>query len=213
MATQSASDIDALYRQLFGRQADPQGLAFWLGKDYVQPAQLRSEMIAGAAPQDFAAYTASTAAQSDPIAQHYQTLFGRSPDQEGYQYWRGKSEQLGTGNPLREAMAATAAPTDATYFNNRNVSGADWEAYQQRAAQQDRGINNMPGVFTDYAALAGKSPAETQAMLYHTPESLKATQGAWASLYGGLGSLGALGGASATPQQSQPTNRGTASRS
>jgi hypothetical protein len=170
-------DIPALYQELFGRPSDQDGQAFWDGKNYDDPIKLRRDMAAGAAPADFNAFLAGNAAQSDPVTKYYRELFGRDPDQEGYQYWTGKIDQFGTGNPLREAIIATAAPTDAAYYGNRNTSEADWAAYRQRAAQQDQGINNMPFVVSDYGAYAGKTPEEAMALLYRQP-------------FGGLGGLG-----------------------
>lgn len=144
---------------------------------------------------------------ADPIAQYYRELFGRDPDAEGLQYWTGRAPELGTGNPMREAMISGAAPVDANYFGNRNTSEADWAAYRQRAAQQDQGINNMPGVFSDYGALAGQSPEQVQSILHHDADGLQASLEKWKALYGNIGSLGSLGGAGVQAAPTNPASR------
>ena len=114
----------------------------------------------------------------------YRELFGREADQSGLTFWQSQAPTLGTGNPLREAMIEAAAPVDATYYDNRNISEADWGAYTDRAAQQMAGINSMPGVLSDYGSFAGATPQQSQSMMYHDKDSLQAIIDQFKALYG-----------------------------
>lgn len=135
----------------------------------------------------------------------YRELFGRAPDQQGFNYWQTQAPSLidqGGTNKLREAMIGGASPTDADYYGNRNVSEADWAAYSQRAGDQMTGLNNMPGVFSDYGALAGATPEAAQSMMYHDKDSLQNIMKDFMSLYG-VGNIEALGGVDGSAQANQ----------
>lgn len=117
----------------------------------------------------------------------YRELFGRAPDQQGYDYWRTQAPSLmaqGGTHKMREAMIGGAAQPDAQYYANRNTSEADWNAYTNRAQQQLAGLNNMPGVFSDYASLASATPEQANALMYHDQNSLKSILENFGALYG-----------------------------
>jgi hypothetical protein len=69
--------IEGIYNDLLHRQADSNGLQFWLAK-----------LNAGVSPVIIAeAFTSSTERLSDAITNSYQTLLGRIPDASGLAHW------------------------------------------------------------------------------------------------------------------------------
>jgi len=142
----------------------------------------------------------------------YRSLFGRTPDTEGLQHWQAQAPGIVEANGivgLREQMAQAAAPNDQQQYQRTQTAGLapqtdmDWTSYMATAGLQDRGINSMPGVFSDYGSLAGASPAQNQAALYRSPSDIDAILKTLADRYGnGAGGLGGLGGMAETKPKS-----------
>lgn len=142
----------------------------------------------------------------------YRSLFGRAPDEEGLQHWQAQAPGIVQNEGmvgLREQMAQAAAPNDQQQYQRTQTAGLapqtdmDWTSYMASAGLQDRGINNMPGVYSDYGALAGAPAAQNQAALYRTPTDIDAILKTLAERYGnGVGGLGGLGGMAETKPKS-----------
>lgn len=184
-------DIDLAYQELFGRTPDAPGRQFW--SNYASTLPERDANLLTRAGM-------ATAAQRDPnspdgsyswqeaydIDGLYEDLFGRQADPTGYQFWTENAAPIyaaGGQQGIREAMLEAATPADqAAYTRSRNAGmnlygpeqHLEWSAYMDRADQGSRGINAMPGTFSDYGSLAGGTPEENQAALYRTPDEITA---------------------------------------
>lgn len=120
------ADIDAIYRELFGRSADADGKAYWTekAKGYSE-AELRAQIMGTATAADKAA--AQTKSQIDNI---YQDSFGRSADAGGLAYWREKAPGY-TEEELRKQIVNTAAGSDRDRYLEKkaldpSMTDADW---------------------------------------------------------------------------------------
>lgn len=134
--------------------------------------------------------------QPSDINALYRQLFGRDAEPAGQDFWQKQTAYAPSSN-MRQAMLDSAQGTDATYAGNHGTSERDWAAYRKRAEQQTAGLNNMPGVFSDYGALAGATPEQAQGMMYHDKDSLQRQLDAFKSLFG-VSSIDQLAGQTGT---------------
>lgn len=150
----------------------------------------------------------------------YQDVLGREPDNGGRAWWVNDPQVQGWlesgGVPkLRSAfISGIQGDADAKfnniksnlvpYANNLTQDTAnEWNAYMNRAAAEQQGMNKMPGVFNGYLGLYNaQTPEAANALVYNTADQQKATLEA-ASKYwqtaGGFGGLGASGSKTTTP--------------
>ena len=141
----------------------------------------------------------------------YDTYTARAPDAGGYQWWQDNAQRYldqGGTQALTNAFAGAALsnPGDAGYAQVRAMApgannltrdeASQWADYMAKASAEQQGMNNMPHVFSNYAALANATPEQANAMIYNTPEQqadlIKATNDYW-GLTGGFGGLGGSG--------------------
>ena len=134
--------------------------------------------------------------QSSDINALYRQLFGRDAEQAGLDFWQNQTTYA-PGSNMRQAMLDSAQGTDATYAGNHGTSEREWADYRTRAEQQTAGLNNMPGVFSDYGALATATPEQAQGMMYHDRDSLQRQIEAFKGLFG-VSSIDQLAGQTGT---------------
>lgn len=150
------------------------------------------------------------------VRQLYDDYAGRNGEQDGVNWWKGQAPAiLAEGgeaklrdefqnviraedgrDPMRTAGAAFLRAKETVPYANqlRMPQQQAWSAYMDDAASQQRGMNNMPGVFSDYASLDGATPEQVNEIMYASPEQQKTrvadVNALWA-LVGGLGGSGA----------------------
>ena len=133
--------ITSLYISYYNRAPDPLGLEFWTGQlDEGQSLEDIATTFAGAAEtrEQFPNITDPdlSAADADAfVTSIYNNLFGRTPDQDGLDFW---SDQLTSGStPVGQILLefisgarndADAGTTDETTVRNKIDVGADWAA-------------------------------------------------------------------------------------
>ena len=152
----------------------------------------------------------------------YQDVLGREPDNAGRAWWVNDPQVQGwleTGGvpKLRSAfISGIQGDADAKfhniksnlvpYANNLTQDTAnEWNAYMNEAAAQQRGMNNMPGVFSDYGALAYASPETVNGIMYNTADQQKAAVDAASKYWQTAGGFGGLGASGATGSQTPAT--------
>lgn len=150
-------EISRLYVSFFNRAADPEGLEYWVGRYNEAIAQGRDpkaflEDIADSfaqSPEAKAIYETTanpTDAQIEAyIAEAYQNMFGRTPDDEGLAYWAGRwKAEMADGKPgvrvlfeIENAARGSSNAQDVAALQNKAevaakfttdfiASGAEW---------------------------------------------------------------------------------------
>lgn len=115
---------------------DAEGLNYWtnqLATGNISPAQFESTFLVAAAGVDPAtapdlAAAIATAQGLAPLSQQnyqtlytteqYRNLFGRNPEQEGYQYWMSRLQSDMTTDQLRDALILAAQGIDPNLYAN-----------------------------------------------------------------------------------------------
>jgi hypothetical protein len=144
--TQSASNPDWLnsaYQTYLGRAPDQEGFQYWL------------DQLNNGADQSAVAQSMRDSPEA-LITGLYQSYLGRKPDAEGYAHYASMLPQPnGYDTARNEIMNSVEA---------RNYGLGD--GYRDQARAATAGINQMPGVFSDYASMVPgyrnvpKSPLE-----------------------------------------------------
>lgn len=160
----------------------------------------------------------------------YHEILGRPPEDAGLEWWKAnapamlaqggeaKVRDAFTGAIYADARKSPAHEQEANFLKVKQAipyathltqpQQRDWSAYMTQAAQEQRGMNNMPGVFNQYAELGGATPEQAKALMYATPEQQQKrvadTNALW-SLVGGLGATPAAGTTAATSATTKKT--------
>jgi hypothetical protein len=142
--TPNQNYIQEIYRDLFGRLAEPQGRDYWVAEltQGVPRQQVAYQMVKVASFEEF---------QQDTVAALYQQYLGRAPDAGGRTYWtaylydggtiEGMSQDLvsspeywqarGRGKVdgflialFRDALGRQIEPAAVTYFAGKMANGA-----------------------------------------------------------------------------------------
>lgn len=141
--TSNADWLNQAYPTYLGRAPDAQGQAYWL-------AQLNG----GVAPSAVA-----ESMRNSPealISGLYKSFLGRAPDAEGYAHYAGMIQQPGGYDTARNEIMGSQEARDYRLG----------DGYRDQARAATAGINQMPGIFSDYAGLTTgyrnvpKSPLE-----------------------------------------------------
>ena len=111
--SQFADLVAELYQQQLGREADPEGAAFWAGAlaSGTTPEQVAREMAQSLEGQNLL---------TQAITSAYRSELGRNPEQEGYQFWQ--SSALDQGLSAREIQDAVRAAAVAEQ-QQRGITG------------------------------------------------------------------------------------------
>lgn len=146
------------------------------------------------------------------VRQLFDDYAGRNGEQEGVNWWKQQAPALlaeggeaklrdefqnviraeDGRDPMRTAGAEFLRVKETVPYANklRMPQQQDWSAYMADAAQQQRGISNMPGVFNQWTALGEGVPEQPNALINATPEQQRArideVNALW-QLVGGLG--------------------------
>jgi hypothetical protein len=130
--------IDNLYQELFGREADQAGLDFYDNSDFSLD-QIRENFLASPERQgmDARPFAQGTPATADEINALYLDVFGRAADKEGLQFYDSsdfstqqirdqllKSPEY-SGMQARQYATGTAATRDQINQAYRNILGRD----------------------------------------------------------------------------------------
>jgi hypothetical protein len=109
--------VDAVYRALLGRPADPSGLAYWTGR-----------LQSGLTRPGFTGSIARTSEWTQHVVTDlYGKAFGRAPDASGLQFW---SSLLQSGYPV-SSLAANLYGSAEYYGNAGGTNGAYVDALYQ----------------------------------------------------------------------------------
>lgn len=144
MATQFDTLINQIYQQQLGREADPEGAAY-----YAQ--QLASGRTADEVAAEINRSVEGQNFDTQALTSLYRQLFERNPEQEGYQYWMSETQ----GNPqiygdlLQQYLLSGASPEDAQAAAARgagytNVQSADLEADPYGGRYATTSIYDLP---------------------------------------------------------------------
>ncbi len=138
--------IQKAYIAFFNRPADKAGFDFWQGTDL--PDQALLDQFAQS-PEYLSDYAGKSNKQI--IEMVYKNLFGREPEQEGWDYWAKQMDDgwVTVGNAAYEILGG-AQGTDKTIINNKTAAaqsftsalnnGVNADAY---AKAGDNGVGNL----------------------------------------------------------------------
>ena len=113
VGTPNQNYIQEVYRDLFFRQAEPEGRDFWAAQltQGTPRDQVAHAIVQTAFPEEF---------QRDAVDALYQQYLGRTPDASGRQYWTDYLYQGGTIEGMSQALASSQE-----YFNARGGGASD----------------------------------------------------------------------------------------
>ena len=160
------------------------------------------------------------------VRQLFDDYAGRNGEQDGFNWWKQQAPALlaeggeaklrdefqnviraeDGRDPIRTAGAEFLRVKETVPYANqlRMPIQQDWSAYMADAAQQQQGINNIPGVFNQWSELGAASPEEADALMYATPEDQKTRVADVNALWALVGGLGGGGGAAAATPKGGP---------
>lgn len=157
--------VEGMYKDVLGRDADAAGLDFWsntdLGKNDLWRAFFNSQEAATPRVEDM-----------------YRTVLGRRPDDPGVAFWSGlgidQDALLKAFYNSPEAAKRYAPPREQEdvyrpnylYEGNNFYGRAPRAEWMQAGRSAVEGINRMPGVFSDYGAIANMPGAMIQKTFY-----------------------------------------------
>ncbi len=109
----SAADyvVEALYTDLLGRHADPDGLAWWSGLLQHGTSQLQVATALATSPEALRLF----------VSQDYEQILGRSPDPAGLAYW---SDRMADGSPTHDPAPDLAA--SAEFYDSAGGTPRAW---------------------------------------------------------------------------------------
>ena len=137
------SAVNSFYLAFFGRPADPEGLAFWAGHlaDNGGDYRFITEAFAGS---EEAQVRFGTDTPAERIAEIYQQLFNRAPEQAGLDYWTDVVEQGHASlADVAVAILGGAQGTDLGLAELRQQAASDFTAQVAEAGSD----------YTGYAAV------------------------------------------------------------
>ncbi|HWB10985.1 MAG TPA: Calx-beta domain-containing protein [Pirellulales bacterium] len=149
--------IQEMYRDLFHRQAELQGLNFWLGLLHGGESreQVAFQIVKVASFEEF---------QRDTVASLYQQYLGRAPDPAGLDYWAAYLYDGGTIEGMSQALVSSPE-----YFQTR---GGTVDGFLKAAFQDILGRQIDPAALTYFEGLMsqGASAADVGAAIFASDE-------------------------------------------
>jgi hypothetical protein len=128
--------VAQLYQQQLGREADPEGAAYW-----------SSVLASGASPEAVAAEMSRSLEGQNLLTQAitsaYRQELGRNPEQEGYQYWQSSALDQGlSAQQIQDAVRAAAVAEQAQRgitggFTQMELAALEADPYAGRYATTD----------------------------------------------------------------------------
>jgi hypothetical protein len=128
--------VAQLYQQQLGREADPEGAAYW-----------SSVLASGASPEAVAAEMSRSLEGQNLLTQAitsaYRQELGRNPEQEGYQYWQSSALDQGLSvQQIQDAVRAAAVAEQAQRgitggFTQMELAALEADPYAGRYATTD----------------------------------------------------------------------------
>ena len=128
--------VAQLYQQQLGREADPEGAAYWA-----------SQLAGGASQADVSKAIAQSLEGQNLLTQAitsaYRQDLGRNPEQEGYQYWQSAALDQGlTAQQIRDAVRAGAVKEQGERgitggFTQMDLAALEADPYGGRYATTD----------------------------------------------------------------------------
>jgi hypothetical protein len=125
--------VAQLYQQQLGREADPEGAAYW-----------SSVLASGASPEAVAAEMSRSLEGQNLLTQAitsaYRQELGRNPEQEGYQYWQSSALDQGlSAQQIQDAVRAAAIAEQQQRgitggFTDMQLPGLESDPYAGRYA-------------------------------------------------------------------------------
>ena len=156
----SSHTLQAYYLAMFGRAADPDGLAYWQDRLDRDELELDQVLEAFSFSDEFNARLDDASFETDAwVNELYFDLFGREADGEGSAYWSGRLENttapaseiqalLGATSPIdAEALMASTAIAD---FYSRQV---DTERYDPEQPLLQRGFRSNEQLYEELTEL------------------------------------------------------------
>jgi hypothetical protein len=154
---------------------------------------------------------------NEQVQNIFRTTIGRDPDAASREWWNANAgKMLSEGGPealhahmrgagyadainhpdrpgAADQLAFMKRKDQIPYANNLDwAKRKEWADYRSAAAAQQSGMNNMPGVMSDFGALNGMDREAADAYMYPTGrqayENIQKTNKLW-DLIGGLGTV------------------------
>ncbi|WP_447553414.1 DUF4214 domain-containing protein [Vreelandella sp. EE22] len=153
--------LQSYYLALFGRAADPAGLAYWQEQMDTQALEPRDVLFYMLQSDEFAAQREALFELPDNgwVNEIYQRLFARDAEQAGVEYWSEKASEGVSLQVLIESILASASATDKealdaytsiAQFYSQNVQDENYDAEQKLV--QD-GFRSNEQLYADLQAL------------------------------------------------------------
>jgi hypothetical protein len=127
MATPIEQLVVQLYREQLGREADPEGAAYWASRlaGGTSEADVRRAMAEAKEGQDIQLESATAA---------YRSALGRNPEQAGIQYWLSRAQTEGLGADQLQEIIRSAALREQT---ERDIVGQVFTNFQSPSLEAD----------------------------------------------------------------------------
>jgi hypothetical protein len=158
VGTPDENYIQEIYRDLFGRQAEMQGLDYWVAElsQGISRQQVAYQMVQIASFEEF---------QHDTVAALYQQYLGRAPDAAGLAYWSAYLYNGGTIEGLSQALV-----TSPEYWEAR--AGGTAEGFVSALFQDALGRAVEPAALTYFTGMmaTGASAADLAASVFNSDE-------------------------------------------
>ncbi|HWB13392.1 MAG TPA: MBG domain-containing protein [Pirellulales bacterium] len=150
--------IQEIYRDLFGRQAELQGLDYWVAEQTqgVPRQQVAFRMVKIASFEEF---------QHDTVTALYEQYLGRAPDAGGLAYWSAYLYDGGTIEGMSQALVSSLE-----YFQKRG--GGTVEGFLSAAFHDALGRQIEPAAVTYFGGLMSKgwSAGDVAASIFDSDE-------------------------------------------
>lgn len=141
------SFLQGIYQEQLGRDPDAGGLSYWLNQiesGAMTPSQVEQAINQSVEGQNF---------DTQYITSQYRSLFGRNPEQEGYQYWLSlaQSDPNASGDLLKNYIISGAQGTDIGasqqaleqgYYTNLVLPSFESDPYAGRYTVESRYITD-----------------------------------------------------------------------
>ncbi|HVX12138.1 MAG TPA: NF038129 family PEP-CTERM protein [Pirellulales bacterium] len=150
--------IQEVYRDVFGRQAEPSGLNFWVAMLDVGQShdQVAYDIVQLAFPEEF---------QRDTVVSLYETFLGRMPDPAGQAYWTTDLYDGGTIESMSEALVSSSE-----YWQVRG--GGTVDGFLKALFRDGLGRQIDPAALTYFSGLManGVSAADVAEAIFNSDE-------------------------------------------
>lgn len=146
---QATGVIKKLYKDVLGREADDEGLSYWLNKDPLSRGGITSQ-------EEAQMRTSFEQSPEYNITKLYKEELGRTPDKEGYEYWTKQDPRMSGGVDPQEYKELQQAFRESSEYKKLQEVGPKTEAVQQ-AYQETFGRAADPEGLK-YWSTAGNAP-------------------------------------------------------